>query len=147
MPCLDEIKIINNTIERIIPAQWTQLPDGVFESSINTKSKFRASDLKLDGQWNMRVPTTKIMTNLEFEQKIDKVLAQKTIKTIYSNAFYQDICNIALVIVNIIILGHLLWSNIKIRIMLNKLEVKDKQRKTRDIEHSVKKVFENSNRV
>ena len=125
IPCLEEIKGSNSTIERLIPAQWSELPDGIFENSLNPKSKFKAEKLKINENWKREAPTTNIQTQLEFEEKLEKIILEKTAKTIYGNPFYQDIANLSLFTINVIMLimlTYLTYTILKMRSKIFRIE-------------------------
>jgi hypothetical protein len=139
IPCFSETNEFfgknNNKKEfeiiRILPAQWSELPDGSFESSLETDTRYVVKAMEIDEKWKEKIPTIRLQTDMEFRKNLDQAIIQNNVKTIYGSPFYQDLANLAIFSIIIILLlllllllgyKHVQLSN-EVRILRN-MEIK-----------------------
>ena len=120
-------------ITRILPAQWSELPDGFFKSSLDYDTRYIIKSLTIDEKWTEKIPTVKLQTDMEFRRNLDQALVLSNIKTIYGSAFYQNLVNLAFYTLTLFVFLLICLKFIQINRNINTL--KNKEIKTIMQEH------------
>jgi hypothetical protein len=73
IPCFSDESLDYATINRIIPVQWTNLPQGFFSHGFATPHEFDDNASLVNDKWKLDTPTVQIRTQLEIEQELERV--------------------------------------------------------------------------